>query len=144
MTAATVSIASGRREGARYPRPHVGGVAHALAKRLGCSPKAASHRLERTRSLLPQIITAAREADREDWLRWFFGELDALRLGARLSFEPWMLLAMAGKDCTEDQRLLALLATPEDIEARAAWVKSLEEEIVAKQEVLAAVKGAMQ
>jgi hypothetical protein len=134
-----------RRTRARYQRPHVKkGVAALLAHRLGLrSEKAAQCRMDRARELLRHMIAVAQEANQGDWLRWWFLESDALRNGPRLPFANWLVTAVSGKDSTEDQRMVAMLADPSDREAQLAWVKSLEEEIVAKQELLAAVKGVL-
>jgi hypothetical protein len=147
VTATTLQHYRPTRTGARYPRPrnHVKkGVAEILATRLGLrTPKAAQSRIDRARELLRELITAAHEAGQTEWLRWWFTEADALRHGPRLPFHNWLLTAVSARDNTEDQRMVAMLADPNDPEARSAWIKSLEDEIVAKQELLAAVKGAL-
>lgn len=141
MTSSTVQRYRSKGTGAQYPRPHVSAVAARLAHRLFCSPKAAQSRMDRARALLPAIIAAAQEAGATDWLRWWFLESDALRQGPRLALQPWLLAAVSRQDTTEDQLMIEVLTNPGDAEKHAAWIRSLEAEIVGKQELLAAAKG---
>lgn len=146
MSAPTVQRYGRKGTGAGYPRPQPrqrvkGGVADVLAHRLACSPKAAQSRMDRARALLPEIIAAAQEAGATEWLRWWFLESDALRAGPRLTLQPWLLAAVSRQDTTEDQTFVEMLTNPGDPEKHAAWIRSLEAEIVGKQELLAAAKG---
>lgn len=146
MSASIVQRYARKGTGADYPRPQPrqrvkGGVADVLAHRLACSPKAAQSRMDRARALLPQIIGAAQEAGATDWLRWWFLESDALRAGPRLTLQPWLLAAVSRQDTTEDQTFVEMVLDPTNTEKRAAWLRSLESEITAKQELLAAAKG---
>lgn len=94
-------------------------VAVAFGKRAGLTPGSAHQHIQRIRRDLLTLIIAANDADRAQWLDWFFVEIDQARLTLpRVSGSMSVVLVKGTVDRNEDRSREAYLFEQSDENAR--------------------------